>query len=76
MTVEAAATYLRRRLPSPPRVAVVLGSGMGDLDLGRPSLEIRYARIPGFPRVRVAGHPGRLSLIGQAAILRGRVNYY
>jgi purine-nucleoside phosphorylase len=76
MTVEAAASYLRRRLPHPPRVAVVLGSGMGDLDLGRPSLEIPYARIPGFPRATVEGHPGRLSLVGRAAILRGRVHHY
>jgi purine-nucleoside phosphorylase len=49
---------------------------MGDLDLGRPSIEIPYERIPGFPRVKVAGHPGRLSLVGPAAILRGRVHYY
>lgn len=76
MTVEAAATYLRRRLSSLPAVAVVLGSGMGDLDLGRPSLEIPYSRIPGFPQVRVAGHPGRLSMVGSAAILRGRVHCY
>jgi len=76
MTVEAAASYLRRRLSPPPVVAVVLGSGMGDLDLGEPSLELPYARIPGFPRVRVAGHPGRLSIVGRAAILRGRVHFY
>jgi purine-nucleoside phosphorylase len=74
--VSRAAAYLRRRLPSIPRVAVVLGSGMGDVDLGRPSLEVPFGRIPGFPTVRVAGHPGRLSLIGRAAILRGRVHYY
>jgi len=74
--VSRAAAFLRRRLSSIPRAAVVLGSGMGDLDLGRPSLEIPYARIPGFPKVRVAGHPGRLSLVGGAAILRGRVHYY
>ena len=49
---------------------------MGDLDLGRASIEVPYARIPGFPTVRVAGHPGRLSLIDGAAILRGRVHYY
>jgi purine-nucleoside phosphorylase len=76
MSVESAAAWLRRRLPSTPRIAVVLGSGMGDLDLGRPAIEIPYGRIPGFPKVRVAGHPGRLSLVGRAAILRGRVHYY
>jgi purine-nucleoside phosphorylase len=77
VTVEdRAAAYLRRRLPSIPRVAVILGSGMGDLDLGPSSADIPYAKIPGFPRVRVAGHPGRLSLVGSAAILRGRVHFY
>ena len=49
---------------------------MGDLDLGPSSAEIPYAKIPGFPRARVAGHPGRLSLVGGALILRGRVHYY
>jgi purine-nucleoside phosphorylase len=73
---DRAAAFLRRRLPSIPRLAIVLGSGMGDLDLGDSSVEIPYAKIPGFPRVRVAGHPGRLSLVGGAAILRGRVHYY
>jgi purine-nucleoside phosphorylase len=74
--VSRAAAFLRRRLPSRPRLAVVLGSGMGDLDLGLPEAELPYARIPGFPRARVAGHPGRLSLVGGAAILRGRVHFY
>jgi purine-nucleoside phosphorylase len=76
-SVEArASAFLRRRLPSIPRLAIVLGSGMGDLDLGASSVEIPYAKIPGFPQVRVAGHPGRLSLVGGAAVLRGRVHYY
>jgi purine-nucleoside phosphorylase len=74
--VSRAAAFLRRRLPSIPRIAVILGSGMGDLDLGRPSVEIPYASIPGFPAVRVAGHPGRLSVVGRAAILRGRIHFY
>lgn len=73
---DRAAAFLRRRLPSIPRLAIVLGSGMGDLDLGPSALDLPYAKIPGFPRVRVAGHPGRLSLVGGAAILRGRVHYY
>jgi purine-nucleoside phosphorylase len=71
-----AAAFLRRKLPQLPRLAVVLGSGLGDLDLGLPSIEIPYTAIPGFPKVRVKGHPGRLSLIGRAAILRGRVHSY
>jgi purine-nucleoside phosphorylase len=74
--VRRSAAALQRLLKTPPRVAVVLGSGMGDLDLGPATREVPYSRIPGFPRVRVAGHPGRLSLIGPAAILRGRVHFY
>lgn len=74
--IRRAAGCLQRLLPTPPRVAVVLGSGLGDLVLGRVTRDIPYTRIPGFPRVRVAGHPGRLSLIGPAAILRGRVHFY
>jgi len=74
--VRRSAAALQRLLPAPLRVAVVLGSGMGDLDLGPASCEIPYGRIPGFPRARVAGHPGRLSLVGAAAILRGRVHFY
>lgn len=76
LLVSRAAAFLRRRLPTIPRVAVVLGSGLGDLDLGPSTAEIPYAKIPGFPRARVAGHPGRLSLVGGAAILRGRVHFY
>ncbi|MBV8880796.1 MAG: purine-nucleoside phosphorylase, partial [Planctomycetaceae bacterium] len=74
--VRRAVAALKRRFPAPPTAAVVLGSGLGDLDLGAARAELVYSRIPGFPRVRVAGHPGRLSLIGQTAILRGRVHYY
>jgi len=74
--VSRAASFLRRRLSSPPRIALVLGSGMGDLDLGRSDAELPYTRIPGFPKPRVAGHPGRLSLVGGVAILRGRVHFY
>ena len=74
--VSRAAAFLRRRLPAVPRIAVVLGSGMGDVDLGPSEAELPYARIPGFPKPRVAGHPGRLSLVGGVAILRGRVHFY
>ncbi|HEV3028053.1 MAG TPA: purine-nucleoside phosphorylase, partial [Planctomycetota bacterium] len=74
--VRRAADFLQRRLPALPQSALVLGSGLGDLDLGPAAAEIPYDRLPGFPRVQVAGHPGRLSLVGKTAILRGRVHYY
>lgn len=74
--VNRAAAFLSRALPESPNRVLVLGSGMGDLHLGHPRVEIPYAKIPGFPHVRVAGHPGRLSLIGRTAVLRGRVHFY
>lgn len=71
-----AVRFLRARLGGEPRVVVVLGSGMGVIDLGRPSAVLPYSRIPHFPRPGAAGHPGELSLCGEVAVLRGRVHYY
>jgi purine-nucleoside phosphorylase len=71
-----AEAFLRRALPALPDTAVVLGSGLGGADLGPERARLPYARIPGFPRPRVPGHPGVLSLVGRAAVLRGRVHYY
>jgi len=68
--------YLRRALRVPPTTAVVLGSGLGQADLGPEAARIPYARIPGFLRPRVSGHPGALSMVGRTAVLRGRVHYY
>ena len=67
---------LRQVLRPPPHTAVVLGSGLGDLDLGPETLRIPYAKIAGFPRPRVPGHPGVLGLVGRTAVLRGRVHFY
>ncbi|HEX7900819.1 MAG TPA: purine-nucleoside phosphorylase [Planctomycetota bacterium] len=72
----AAERYLRRRLPVLPDTVVVLGSGLGEADLGRESARVPYARVPGFPRPRVPGHPGALSMVGRTAVLRGRIHYY
>jgi len=64
-----------------PRVALVLGSGLGGLADGmdRP-VAIDYADIPGFPRPSVEGHAGRLLLgdLGGVAVacLQGRVHLY
>jgi purine-nucleoside phosphorylase len=61
-TVEAAAASIAQRLEGfQPRVAIVLGSGLGSLaDQIQDARRIPYADIPGFPAVRVAGHAGEL----------------
>jgi purine-nucleoside phosphorylase len=47
--------------PRKPRVAVVLGSGLGFLgEEVRDAVRVPYARIPGFPQPTVEGHAGVL----------------
>lgn len=64
-----------------PRVAVVLGSGLGDFAEGLEGAKrIPYAKIPGFPRSSVVGHAGRM-VIGHSgkvpvAVMQGRVHFY
>lgn len=60
--IEAATAAVRARLGgAAPRVAIVLGSGLGHLaDAVSKPTRIRYADIPGFPAPGVAGHKGEL----------------
>ncbi|MGI9091740.1 MAG: purine-nucleoside phosphorylase [Gemmatimonadaceae bacterium] len=58
----AAASSVAPRLGNlAPRVAIILGSGLGGLvhDIVDPVV-VPYAEIPGFPRVSVHGHAGQL----------------
>jgi xanthosine phosphorylase len=79
----AAADEVRARAgdrPS-PRVAIVLGSGLGAFaDQVEDPLAIPYAELPGFPVGSVAGHAGRLvlgTLAGvDVAVLQGRAHLY
>jgi purine-nucleoside phosphorylase len=77
----AAADYLRAQIPRPPRVALILGTGLGGLAerIAAPTI-IPYATIPRFPQATVAGHAGRLvagELEGvSVAALQGRFHLY
>ena len=79
--IEEAATLLRDRVPDPPSIAVVLGSGLGVLAdrLANPTV-IPYAQIPHFPKPTVSGHLGNVLVgdLGPARIvaLQGRFHYY
>jgi purine-nucleoside phosphorylase len=62
-------------------MAIVLGSGLGDLaDNVEAAVRIPYAEIEGFPRSGVTGHAGTLvvgRLAGrEVAMLAGRAHYY
>ena len=64
-----------------PRVAVVLGSGLGTVaDAVVDPAVIGYDELPGFPRPTVAGHAGR-AVLGtiagvSVAVLQGRAHLY
>lgn len=60
--VVSAATLVREQLGTcRPRLAIILGSGLGQLaDRIERAINIPYADIPGFPRSTVVGHAGRL----------------
>lgn len=78
---EAVAEIRRRAGAAPPRLGLVLGSGLGPVaEAVADPVAIPYEEIPGFPRPRVEGHGGRLVLgkLGglPVAILQGRAHYY
>jgi len=64
-----------------PRVAVVLGSGLGGVaETLKDGVEIPYSEIPHFVSSTVQGHEGKL-LIGSiggvdVALMKGRVHFY
>jgi purine-nucleoside phosphorylase len=80
--VAEAAEFLRARLRKlTPRVAVVLGSGLGAVaNHVTESIQIPYREIPHFPQSTVEGHSGRMvaGRIGGAPVIvmQGRVHYY
>ncbi len=80
--IEAAAEAIRERLGSRrPKVAVVLGSGLGFLtDHMEESISIPYSDIPGFPATTVIGHGVQLvvgRLAGKQVLVQsGRFHLY
>jgi purine-nucleoside phosphorylase len=80
-TVKEAADAIRSRLREVPRIAIVLGSGLGDFanSLGG-AVSMPYADLPYWPASKVIGHEGRL-VVGTAkgrtiAALAGRSHAY
>jgi purine-nucleoside phosphorylase len=79
--VSEAADAIRTRIGAAPRVAVVLGSGLGDFanTLGD-SVSMAYGELPHWPVSRIMGHEGRL-VVGVVkgrpiAALSGRCHVY
>lgn len=64
-----------------PKIAVVLGSGLGGLaDRVHGAIEIPYSLLPGFPQPSIQGHDGKLvagTVEGVPVLfLKGRVHLY
>jgi purine-nucleoside phosphorylase len=75
------AARIAETLPFRPVLAMVLGSGFhGISDCIEPACEFSYGELPGFPRVQVDGHRGKLVVgrLGEVPVLAlcGRAHYY
>lgn len=73
--------YINKIIKRNPKIAVILGSGLGNLVDSMENKEyIPYEDIPNFPRSTVAGHEGRLvfgSMNGiECLAMQGRFHYY
>lgn len=78
---EHAARVIRARTTLEPRIALVLGSGLGGFaDEFDEAVGIPYEEIPGFMRSTAQGHAGRLVIgkVDEVPVLamQGRVHYY
>lgn len=79
--LETAMRALEPHFTSPPRLAIVLGSGLGDAVSGLVHhASVSFADVPGIPRATVPGHTGRF-VFGELAgarvvVMQGRVHAY
>jgi len=78
---DRAAKFIFSRTKLRPKIALVLGSGLGAFaEELTDAVRIPYAKIPGFPQSTAVGHEGRL-VIGKTesvavAAMQGRVHFY
>jgi purine-nucleoside phosphorylase len=78
---EATAKFIQKKTKLRPKIALVLGSGLGGFaDEFLKAVRIPYAKIPHFPRSTAIGHAGQL-VIGtvegvEVVGMQGRVHLY
>jgi len=79
--VEQSANFIKNRIDCDVDIALILGSGLGELadDIENPTI-INYCDIPFFPKSTAPGHYGRLVIgeLGEKKIvcMQGRFHYY
>ena len=79
--IENAVNYIKSKISEPPEVAIILGSGLGELaDKIENPVYIDYKELDGFPVSTAPGHLGRFvygKLNGKTVIcMQGRFHYY
>jgi len=78
---KSAASFISRRAHLKPKLAIILGSGLGNFaSQVTNAVTISYSEIPNFPQSTVEGHSGRL-VVGTiagvpVAVMQGRVHAY
>ena len=79
--IDEAANFIRRKISIPPKIGLVLGSGLGGLaEDVKNAVVIPFKDIPHWPVSTIEGHVGQL-LIGDlygkpSMVMQGRVHYY
>jgi purine-nucleoside phosphorylase len=81
LQAQSAADSIRAKTPIQPKLAIILGSGLGNFaSQVENATTIPYAEIPHFPQSTVIGHSGKLVLGTIAgipiAVMQGRVHAY
>lgn len=79
--VKKTSDYIKGKTTFCPKIAVILGSGLGDLvNFVEEKEEIKYEDIPNFPISTVSGHEGKL-VFGkindvEVLLMQGRFHFY
>ena len=79
--IQKTAAYIKSKQPNIPNVAIILGTGLGELvyEIENQSI-IPYEGIPNFPLSTVEGHSGKLifGMLGGKHVMamQGRFHYY
>jgi purine-nucleoside phosphorylase len=79
--IDQLAQAVRQRIVSQPRIALILGSGLGSLaEAVEDPTVIPYGELPNWPISTVIGHEGSL-VVGELQnqnmiVMQGRVHYY
>lgn len=79
--IQETADYIKQKIDKIPNVAIILGTGLGELaNEIKDKFEIPYHEIPNFPVSTVEGHSGKLIFgkLGDTPVLamQGRFHFY